>query len=85
MIGSALALLLLATMDYHASLQTAVVWMDEGTLGLLFGMMILVNLVSTTGLFEFVAIRALEASGGRYARPCIHVNSARTYPPATGS
>jgi Na+/H+ antiporter NhaD/arsenite permease-like protein len=68
MIGSFLALLLLACMDYHASMQTAVVWLDEGTLGLLFGMMILVNLVSTTGLFEFVAIRALDMSGGYLAR-----------------
>ena len=68
MIGSFFALLLLATMDYHASMQTAVVWMDEGTLGLLFGMMILVNLISTTGLFEWVAIRALQMSGGHLTK-----------------
>ena len=64
MIGAALSLLLLATLNYHASMQTAIVWMDEGTLALLFGMMIIVNLVSTTGLFEWVAIRALGMSGG---------------------
>jgi len=64
MIGAFLSLLLLATMNYHASMETAIVWMDEGTLALLFGMMIIVNLVSTTGLFEWVAIRALDMSGG---------------------
>ena len=49
-------------------MQTALVWMDEGTLALLFGMMIIVNLISTTGLFEFVAIRALDMSKGNMSK-----------------
>ena len=68
MIGASLSLLLLATLDYHTSMQTAIVWMDEGTLALLFGMMIIVNLVSTTGLFEWVAIRALDMSEGKMTK-----------------
>jgi len=68
MVGAFFSLLLLATMNYHASMQTALVWMDEGTLALLFGMMIIVNLISTTGLFEFVAIRALDMSKGNMGK-----------------
>ncbi|GMH88688.1 hypothetical protein TL16_g11228, partial [Triparma laevis f. inornata] len=68
MVGAFCSLLLLATMDYHATMQTALIWMDEGTLALLFGMMIIVNLISTTGLFEWVAIRALERSGGHMSK-----------------
>ena len=33
------------------------VWMDKGTLALLFGMMVIVNLLSTTGVFEWCAIK----------------------------
>ena len=64
MVGSFCALFLLAcTATYHTSMETAIIWMDEGTLALLFGMMIIVNLVSTTGLFEWIAIRvSLRAS-----------------------
>ena len=65
MCGSFAALVLLATTtEYHAGMGAALVWMDEGTLALLFGMMILVALISTTGVFEWLAIRALDASKG---------------------
>ena len=62
MCGAFGTLLLLATMGYRASMETTLIWLNEGTLALLFGMMILVNLVSTTGVFEWIAIRALEVS-----------------------
>ena len=38
------------------------VWIDKGTLALLFGMMVIVNLVSTTGVFEWFAIKVRSAS-----------------------
>jgi len=66
LIGSFLSLLLLyITTGTVVSMERCIEWMDEGTLALLFGMMIMVNLVSTTGIFEWVAIRTLEVSGGR--------------------
>ena len=38
-------------------------WMDHGTLALLWGMMIIVSLLARTGVFEFVSVRLIEASG----------------------
>ena len=66
LVGSFLALFLLfATTGEGTSMEQCIMWMDEGTLALLFGMMIMVNLVSTTGVFEWAAVHALEKSNGR--------------------
>ena len=56
-IGAFLALLLYSLIFEAPELSTVVGWMDESTLCLLFGMMIMIQLLSTTGFFEFMAIR----------------------------
>ncbi|GMH87910.1 hypothetical protein TrVE_jg6842 [Triparma verrucosa] len=64
MVGGLISLLILAAMGEYRSLQDAVIFIDESTLALLFGMMIIVNIIATTGVFEWIAIRALERSKG---------------------
>ena len=64
MVGGLLALMLLSAMGEYRNLQDVVIFIDEATLALLFGMMIIVNIMSTTGVFEFIAVRALERSKG---------------------
>ncbi|MDI3326949.1 MAG: ArsB/NhaD family transporter [Alicyclobacillaceae bacterium] len=44
--------------------ETAVHHIDFGTLGLLIGMMILVNITGQTGLFKYLAIRAAKRAKG---------------------
>ena len=45
-------------------LGTVVTWIDEETLGLLIGMMIIVDVLAKTGLFEWAAVQAYAYSGG---------------------
>lgn len=58
--GAALVLLT-QTIDQHVAIEAV----DFNTMGLLAGMMIVVRLVETTGLFSWVAIRAGQWSRGR--------------------
>jgi Na+/H+ antiporter NhaD/arsenite permease-like protein len=60
MCGAGIALFVMACMGEFRDIQEVVIFIDESTLALLFGMMIIVYLISTTGVFEYVAIRALE-------------------------
>lgn len=41
---------------------------DPNTIGLLFGMMVIVGIMSESGLFEFLAYKAAQASKGSYYR-----------------
>jgi len=68
MVGAFLTLLLLSTYNTQVTMKAALAWVDVGTVALLFGMMVIVNLVSTTGLFEWLAIRALERSNADLKR-----------------
>ena len=63
-IGAFLALLLISFISEAPSLETVVNWMDESTLCLLFGMMIMIQMLSTTGLFEYLAVTMLMMSKG---------------------
>lgn len=64
MVGSFFMLLLLLALDEAPDLQQVLEWMDEGALGLLFGMMVIVGKFSRTGLFELVTIKVLGISKG---------------------
>ncbi|GMI48673.1 hypothetical protein TrCOL_g12489 [Triparma columacea] len=68
MCGAGAALFVMACMGEFRDIQSVVVFIDESTLALLFGMMVVVHLISTTGVFEYAAVRALESSGGRMVR-----------------
>ena len=64
LVGALLVLGLLGLIGTPPTFNTVIDWMDEGTLGLLFGMMIIVAMLSTTGLFEWLAAKALKMSKG---------------------
>lgn len=57
--GAAL-LVLLGVLTQHE----AVGFIDFNTIGLLFGMMVIVGITSKSGVFEYVAIRAAHSTGG---------------------
>ena len=50
------------------SIRTIMLYMEWSTLGLLFGMMLIVGELSHTGIFEWCAVRLLVASKGSYNR-----------------
>ncbi|KAI8465106.1 MAG: transporter [Monoraphidium minutum] len=56
---------LLLWMNMVPSLEMVTEWLDESTLGLLFGMMILVGQLKNTGLFEVLCATTLKACRGR--------------------
>jgi di/tricarboxylate transporter len=68
--GSMVALLFLFIIrgGNTESIRTIMLFMEWSTLGLLFGMMIIVGELSHTGVFEWVAVRILVASKGSYNR-----------------
>ena len=68
MVGAFAALALLANLHDRPSFETVLTWVDWETVGLLWGMMILVGLFSTTGFFEFAAVRMYKLSGGHLWR-----------------
>ncbi|XP_035863475.1 P protein isoform X2 [Sander lucioperca] len=65
MLGSLAALAALAVIGDRPSLVTVVEWIDYETLGLLFGMMVLVAIFSETGFFDYCAVKAYQLSRGR--------------------
>jgi len=44
--------------------EVVIGWIDYGTIGLLFGMMVIVGIFSRTGFFEWSAVKAYKLSGG---------------------
>eukprot|EP01079_Euglenida_sp_SAG-EU17-18_P007480 gene7480-1337_t len=64
MIGSFCALGFLALFHERMSLQDIVGWIDLETVSLLWGMMIMVGILSTTGAFEFASVYVFQWSRG---------------------
>ncbi|GBF88485.1 hypothetical protein Rsub_01198 [Raphidocelis subcapitata] len=64
-LGAFAMMSLLLWMNMTPSLETVTSWLDESTLGLLFGMMILVGQLKNTGLFEVLCAATLRACRGR--------------------
>eukprot|EP00928_Gymnodinium_smaydae_P020959 TRINITY_DN18118_c0_g1_i3.p1 TRINITY_DN18118_c0_g1~~TRINITY_DN18118_c0_g1_i3.p1 ORF type:complete len:564 (-),score=65.70 TRINITY_DN18118_c0_g1_i3:30-1586(-) len=62
--GAASVIFVLALEHRLPAMSTVVLWMDHGTLALLWGMMVIVALLAKTGLFEWCAVRVFERSGG---------------------
>eukprot|EP00887_Chlorella_sp_A99_P002871 scaffold6.g2871.t1 len=65
MIGCGLMLGLLLLIDMAPSLEVVTEWLDQSTLGLLFGMMIIVGRLKDTGTFEVFSAFAVRISRGR--------------------
>lgn len=60
MIASTMSIALLAFMNERPTLPKIVSWIDVETLLLLFGMMILVAILSETGIFDYLAVWAFK-------------------------
>ncbi|XP_065083559.1 P protein-like isoform X3 [Ochlerotatus camptorhynchus] len=65
MLASTLAIGVLAAMDERPSMPKLISWIDVETLLLLFGMMIMVAILSETGIFDFLAVYAYQVTNGR--------------------
>ncbi|KAL4436773.1 hypothetical protein ABPG75_003912 [Micractinium tetrahymenae] len=65
MIGAGLMMGLLLWMNMAPSLALVVDWLDESTLGLLWGMMIIVGRLKDTGMFELMSAAAVRLSRGK--------------------
>lgn len=63
-VASTLAIGILAALNARPSLLTIMSWVDVETLMLLFGMMILVSILSESGIFDYLAVLAYELSKG---------------------
>jgi Na+/H+ antiporter NhaD/arsenite permease-like protein len=63
-IGSFFAIATLSLVNARPPLTVIVTWIEYNTLALLFGMMIIVGIFSTTGFFEWIALKAYEFSKG---------------------
>lgn len=62
MIASTMSIALLAMMDQRPSMPQIMSWIDVETLLLLFGMMILVAILSESGIFDYLAVYAFKVS-----------------------
>merc|ERR1719320_876371 len=62
LVGSFVALLLLSLVQSPPDMGLVMTWMDEGTLSLLFGMMVIVAMLSVTGVFEWFSVRLVYFS-----------------------
>merc|ERR1719320_1329362 len=60
--GSFVALLLVTLVQSPPDMGLVMSWMDEATLSLLFGMMVIVAMLSVTGVFEWFAVRLVYFS-----------------------
>lgn len=68
LLGSFVALFALTVVQGAPELDRVTSWLDVGTLALLFSMMLIVNALSTTGVFQWTAVRAVQLSGGDMRR-----------------
>ena len=65
MLGSTLAIAILAVLGKRPDLEEVISWIDYETVCLLFGMMIIVGVIADTGFFDYFAIKAYRLSRGR--------------------
>lgn len=60
MIASTMAIAILAALNERPTMPELISWIDVETLLLLFGMMILVAILSETGIFDYLAVYAYK-------------------------
>ena len=64
LVGSFIAVGVIALVHGRPSFDAVINWIDFDTVGLLFGMMVMVGIFSETGFFEWSAIKAYKLSKG---------------------
>ncbi len=77
-IASAVLMVGLGKIMHFYSEQAALAAIDFNTLGLLFGMMVLVAMLEPTGFFQYVAVLAARASQGKPMRLFVLLGSLTT-------
>ncbi|XP_062513891.1 P protein-like [Corticium candelabrum] len=65
MIGSQMALMVLAVLNQRPTLETVVSWIDYQTICLLFGMMTIVAIFSGSGFFDYIALKSYKLAKGQ--------------------
>ncbi|GIY11259.1 p protein, partial [Caerostris extrusa] len=65
MIGATVAIACLALLGERPSSVEILTWMDVETMQLLFGMMVLVSILSETGFFDYVAVLTYKLARGK--------------------
>jgi P protein len=68
LLGSFVALALVSKIRQRPTLEELIEWIDMETIGLLFGMMVMVGIFSMTGFFEWSAIKAYKMAKGNMWR-----------------
>ncbi len=68
MLGAFAALAVLSNIHERPSFAEVMTWIDWDTCGLLFGMMVMVGIFSTTGFFEYCAVRMYKMARGNLWR-----------------
>ncbi|KAJ6641782.1 P protein [Pseudolycoriella hygida] len=64
-LGSTMAIGILAALHERPTLEHVISWIDVETLLLLFGMMVLVAILSQTGVFDYLAVYAFKITKGK--------------------
>lgn len=77
-IAGAVLMVVVGKLLHFYSEETALGAIDFNTLGLLFGMMVLVAMLEPTGFFEYLAVLAARASRGRPVRLFVLLGSITT-------
>ncbi|KAF4522033.1 hypothetical protein B566_EDAN010910 [Ephemera danica] len=65
MLASTMSVAILAALNERPTMAELVSWIDVETLLLLFSMMVLVAILSETGIFDYLAVVAYRMTGGR--------------------
>ncbi|XP_031621211.1 P protein-like [Contarinia nasturtii] len=65
MIASIVSMAVLTLMNERPTMSEIIAWIDAETLLLLFGMMILVGILSETGVFDYLAVCAFKIARGK--------------------
>lgn len=60
MIASCLSIALLAALDDRPTAEEIITWIDVETVLLLFSMMLLVGILTETGIFDYLAVYAYK-------------------------
>jgi len=64
LLGSFVAIAFLSVLRERPSMEVVISWIDFDTIGLLFGMMLMVGIFSETGFFEWCAVKAFKLARG---------------------
>lgn len=74
LVGSFLSLLAVSVIAGSPTISRVITWMDVSSLALLFSMMVIVNSLSNTGVFQYLAVHTVIWSGYSHFYKYIFIN-----------